>query len=78
MSNTKNPLDAVIIGGGHNGLVCAYYLVKKGLKVNIYEKRSIVGRAAVTEEFHPRYRKSVARYTVSLLNSEIINEMKLQ
>ena len=76
MSNTKNPLDAVIIGGGHNGLVCAYYLVKKGLKGNIYEKRSIVGGAAVTEEFNPGYRNSVASDTVSILNSEIIKEMK--
>ena len=62
--------DALIIGGGHNGLVCAYYLAKNGLKVQIYEKRQIVGGAAITEEFHPGFRNSVASYTVSLLNPE--------
>ena len=78
MPNTKNSTDAIIIGGGHNGLVCAYYLASKGLKVNIFERRSIVGGAAVTEEFHPGFKNSVASYTVSLLNPEIIKEMKLK
>jgi len=78
MLNTKNSIDAIIIGGGHNGLVCAYYLASKGLKVNIFERRSIVGGAAVTEEFHPGFKNSVASYTVSLLNPEIIKEMKLK
>ena len=53
MSYSQNSIDAIIIGGGHNGLVCAYYLAKKGLNVHVYEKRPIVGGAAVTEEFHP-------------------------
>ena len=78
MLNPKNSLDVIIIGGGHNGLVCAYYLAKRGLKVNIYEKRSIVGGAAVTEEFHPGFKNSVASYTVSLLNPEIIKDMNLK
>ena len=78
MPITQNSTDAIIIGGGHNGLVCAHYLASRGLKVNIYEKRSIVGGAAVTEEFHPGYRNSVASYTVGLLNPEIIKEMKLK
>mgnify|MGYP001410436158 CR=1 FL=1 len=78
MPNTKNSTDAIIIGGGHNGLVCAYYLASKGLKVNIFERRSIIGGAAVTEEFHPGFKNSVASYTVSLLNPEIIKEMKLK
>ena len=78
MPNSQNSIDAIIIGGGHNGLVCAYYLAKKGLKVHVYEKRSIVGGAAVTEEFHPGFRNSVASYTVSLLNPEIIKDMKLK
>ena len=64
--------DAVIVGGGHNGLVCAFYLAKAGLKVKILEKRNIVGGAAVTEEFHPGFRNSTASYTVSLLNPEVI------
>ncbi len=46
MPNTQNSTDAIIIGGGHNGLVCAYYLASKGLKVNIFERRPIIGGAA--------------------------------
>jgi len=76
MSGNKT-LDAVIIGGGHNGLVCAYYLARTGMRVKIFERRGIVGGAAVTEEFHPGFRNSVASYTVSLLNPEVIKEMRL-
>jgi phytoene dehydrogenase-like protein len=70
-------LDAVIIGGGHNGLVCAFYLARAGLKVRIVERRDVVGGAAVTEEFHPGFRNSVASYTVSLLQPKVIADMKL-
>jgi phytoene dehydrogenase-like protein len=70
-------LDVVVIGGGHNGLVCAYYLAKKGLKVKILERRDIIGGAAVTEEFHPGFRNSTASYTVSLLNPKVIDDMSL-
>ncbi|MDC0088778.1 NAD(P)/FAD-dependent oxidoreductase [Porticoccaceae bacterium] len=76
MSVTK-PYDALIIGGGHNGLVCAYYLARTGMRIKICERRSIVGGAAVTEEFHPGFRNSVASYTVSLLNPDVIKEMRL-
>ncbi|MCC6917915.1 MAG: NAD(P)/FAD-dependent oxidoreductase [Alphaproteobacteria bacterium] len=69
--------DAVIIGGGHNGLVCAFYLARAGLKVRILERRAVVGGAAVTEEFHPGFRNSVASYTVSLLQPRVIADMKL-
>ncbi len=69
--------DAIIIGGGHNGLVCAFYLAKAGLKVRIVERRDIVGGAAVTEEFHPEFRNSTASYTVSLLQPQVIRDMKL-
>lgn len=69
--------DAIIIGGGHNGLVCAWYLARAGLKVTVLEKRGVVGGAAVTEEFHPGFRNSVASYTVSLLNPKIIRDMEL-
>ncbi len=69
--------DAVIIGGGHNGLVCAFYLAKAGLKVTVCEARGVVGGAAVTEEFHPGFRNSVASYTVSLLNPRVIADMGL-
>ncbi|MDB5806834.1 MAG: FAD-dependent oxidoreductase [Betaproteobacteria bacterium] len=69
--------DAIIIGGGHNGLTCACYLANAGLKVRVLEKRAIVGGAAVTEEFHPGFRNSVASYTVSLLHPNVIQDLHL-
>jgi phytoene dehydrogenase-like protein len=69
--------DAVIIGGGHNGLVCAAYLAMAGQKVVVLERRGVVGGAAVTAEFHPGFRNSVASYTVSLLNPKVIADLKL-
>ena len=58
--------DVLIIGGGHNGLVCAFYLASAGLKVRILERRHIVGGAAVTEEFHPGFRNSTARICMTM------------
>src|SRR3954462_13126168 len=69
--------DVLIIGAGHNGLVCAYYLAAKGMKVTMIERRPVVGGAAVTEEFHPGFRNSTASYTVSLLQPKIIADLKL-
>ena len=69
--------DALIIGGGHNGLTCAAYLAAAGLKVTVLERRGVVGGAAVTEEFHPGFRNSVASYTVSLLNPKVIRDLEL-
>lgn len=69
--------DVVVIGGGHNGLVCAFYLARAGLKVTVLERRGVVGGAAVTEEFHPGFRNSTASYTVSLLNPKVIADMNL-
>ena len=69
--------DVVIIGAGHNGLTCAAYLAMAGLRVKVVERRKVVGGAAVTEEFHPGFRNSVAAYTVSLLNPQIISDLKL-
>src|SRR5438445_2900012 len=69
--------DAVIIGGGHNGLVCACYLAAGGLSVAVFERRSVVGGAAVTEEFHPGFRNSTASYTVSLLHPKVVRDLKL-
>jgi phytoene dehydrogenase-like protein len=69
--------DALIIGGGHNGLVCAFYLARAGMKVRVLERRHVVGGAAVTEEFHPGFRNSTASYTVSLLRPEVIRDMRL-
>src|SRR3954451_18745767 len=69
--------DVVIIGAGHNGLTCAAYLAISGLRVKVVERRNVVGGAAVTEEFHPGFRNSVAAYTVSLLNPRIISDLRL-
>ncbi len=69
--------DVVIIGGGHNGLVCACYLAAAGRKVCVLERRRIVGGAAVTEEFHPGFRNSTASYTVSLLHPKVIRDLDL-
>ena len=70
--------DVVIIGAGHNGLTCAYYLAKRGLKVAILEAADKVGGAAVTDEFHPGFRNSAAAYTVSLLQPKVIKDMELE
>src|SRR5262249_37231395 len=72
-----NETDVVIIGAGHNGLTCAAYLAMAGLRVKVVERRKVVGGAAVTEEFHPGFRNSVAAYTVSLLNPKIIADLRL-
>src|SRR3954451_11437726 len=72
-----NETDVVIIGAGHNGLTCAAYLAMAGLRVKVVERRNAVGGAAVTEEFHPGFRNSVAAYTVSLLNPKIIADLRL-
>ena len=69
--------DVVVIGAGHNGLVTAGYLARKGLKVRVVERRGVVGGAAVTEEFHPGYRNSVCSYTVSLLNPTVVADLDL-
>src|SRR5437764_8601428 len=69
--------DAVIIGGGHNGLTCAAYLAGAGLKVMVLERRAVVGGAAVTEEFAPGFRNSAAAYTVSLLQPKVIRDLRL-
>src|SRR3989442_6091405 len=75
--STMAETDIVIIGAGHNGLTCAAYLAMAGLRVRVVERSKVVGGAAVTEEFHPGLRNSVAAYTVSLLNPRIISDLKL-
>ena len=70
--------DIIVIGAGHNGLTCAYYLAKKGLKVAVLEAADTVGGAAVTDEFLPGFRNSAASYTVSLLQPKVIQDMELE
>ena len=69
--------DVVVVGGGHNGLVCAAYLARAGLSVTVVERRHVLGGAAVTEEVFPGFKYSVCSYAVSLLRPEIIRELGL-
>src|SRR5437764_1696971 len=69
--------DAIVIGGGHNGLTAAAYLARAGKKVLVLERRHVLGGAAVTEEIFPGFKFSVCSYVVSLLRPEIIRELDL-
>jgi phytoene dehydrogenase-like protein len=71
-------LDAIIVGGGHNGLVAACYLARAGAKVTVLERRSLVGGAAVTEELHPGFRFSRAAYAAGLLRPAIVDDLQLK
>jgi phytoene dehydrogenase-like protein len=70
--------DVAVLGGGHNGLTTAAYLAKGGLKVVVLEQNDVLGGAAITEEFAPGFRNSVASYTVSLLNPKVIRDLDLE
>ena len=70
-------VDAIIIGGGHNGLTCAAYLARAGRKVLVLERRHVLGGATVSEEIHPGFTYSVCSYVVSLLRPEVIRELEL-
>jgi phytoene dehydrogenase-like protein len=80
LSSRKPPspaFDVIVIGAGHNGLTCAAYLARAGLRVAVFERREVVGGAAVTEEFAPGFRNSTASYTVSLLDPQVIADLRL-
>ncbi len=74
----QSAFDALVIGGGHNGLTTANYLAMGGMKVCVLERRHVVGGAAVSEEFHPGYRNSLASYVVSLLRKEVVEDLQLE
>jgi phytoene dehydrogenase-like protein len=77
VTRSARRFDAVVIGGGHNGLVCAAYLAAGGQDICVLERRGVLGGAAVTEEFHPGFRNSTAAYTVSLLNPKVVRDLGL-
>src|SRR5579862_7688407 len=70
--------DIVIIGGGHNGLVAAFYLAKAGYKPLVLERRNQVGGAAITEEFHPGFRSSVLAHSAGPLRPDVVRDMQLE
>ena len=78
MASTNGSYDAVVIGGGHNGLVCAGYLAKRGKRVCVLERRHVLGGAATTEELWPGYKVSTAAYVISLFLPEIIRDLRLK
>ncbi len=75
---TNTEWDAIIVGGGHNGLVSAAYLAKQGLKVLLLERRYILGGAAVTEEVHPGFKYSRGSYLFSLFRPQIVSDLELK
>ena len=74
---TANGYDVTIVGGGHNGLVAAFYLARAGLRTVVTERREIVGGACVTEEFAPGYRASTGAYVLSMLRDAVWKDMRL-
>ncbi len=78
VQGASNRYDAIIVGAGHNGLVTAGYLARAGWKTLVLERRHIVGGACVTEEVIPGYRMSTAAYLVSLLNDDVVRDLRLE
>jgi phytoene dehydrogenase-like protein len=76
-STGSTKFDAIVIGGGHNGLVTAAYLARAGKRVAVFERRHVLGGACVTEELWPGYKVSTAAYVVSLFLPEITRELRL-
>src|ERR1700758_3712880 len=76
--STSSTRDVVIIGGGHNGLVTAFYLAKAGFKPLVLERRSQTGGAAITDEFHPGFRCSTLAHTAGPIRPDIVRNMQLE
>ena len=74
---SRSSYDAIIIGGGHNGLICAAYLAKAGRKVLVLERRHVLGGAAVSEELYPGFISRCCSYVVSLFRPHIIRDLEL-
>jgi phytoene dehydrogenase-like protein len=77
MAAVNTSYDVIVIGSGHNGLVCGSYLAKAGLKTLVLERRDVIGGAAVTEEFTPGFRASRFSYVMSLLHPRVIRDLEL-
>src|SRR5438105_9927996 len=76
--STSADRDVVIIGGGHNGLITAFYLAKAGYKPLVLERRAQPGGAAITEEFHPGFRCSILAHSAGPLRPDVVRDMQLQ
>src|SRR5207248_516131 len=74
---TATDYDAIVVGGGHNGLVAAWYLARAGVKVLVVERREIVGGACVTEELWPGFRVHTCSYVCHMLQAKVIEDMAL-
>ncbi len=74
----RGKYDVVIIGGGHNGLVTAFYLAKAGFKPLVLERRPQIGGAAITEEFHPGFRGPILSHSAGPLRADIVRDMELE
>ena len=77
MASNGMRYDAVVVGGGHNGLVCAAYLARAGMKTLVLERRHLIGGAAVSEEVWPGFKVSTASYVVSLMSERVVRDLDL-